>query len=103
AQHAQARKLFQPSTVSRWHDDLFEAERLGFTRAHWCLSRAANFAGQTNFAEDSGVSIDRLIAKTSSDRRDKTEIDCRLIDVQSAGDVHEYVVAEQLHAGALLE
>ena len=72
-------------------------------RAHRSLCGAAHFAGQADFAEDGRVCIDRLIAKARRDCRHQPEVNGGLVNFQSAGNVNEHVITEQLHAHAFFQ
>src|SRR5215813_706232 len=99
--NTQAEQFFESASIRHRHYDSIKSERLSLACSDRSLRRTANLTRQTNFAKYRRVRINRLIAKAGRNSRHQTEIDCRFVDFQSAGNIHEYVVPKKLHSRAL--
>ena len=81
--------------VARWKDATLEAQLSCFFDAGFSLRDAANFPGQTHFAEKDRPWIDNFFLVTRSNGSDDAEIDSRLVDVDTAGDVDKNILVEE--------
>src|SRR4051812_8168741 len=86
--------------VALGHEDAREAHLRRFAHAQRGLRRAADFAGQADFAEHRRARANRPIAQARRDRADDREIRGGFVDRHASGHVDEDVLALQVEAGA---
>ena len=98
-----AARIAEPGAVLRCEISAAEAEGGGLAGAEIGLRHAADFAEEADLTEDNEIVRDRRVLLRRDHRGDDTQIDRRLVHLQSAGDVDVDITREQLAAVLLFQ
>src|SRR4051794_5835471 len=79
-------------------DHAAESEGGGFAGAEIGLRHAADLTEQANLAEDDHVMRDGDVALRREERRDHAEVDGRLVDLQTAGEIDVDIAGQEVAA-----
>ena len=85
------------------HDDPSEPEPGSFADTLFRTGGGAHFARQADFSRQADPFADRTIVVGGDHRCRDREVQSRIGDLESAGEVEEYVLREHLHSHAFFE
>src|SRR5436853_5461084 len=95
--------MHELGAVAGGKDAAFEAQLSCFFDARFRLGDPANFSSQAHLAEKHCPWIDALFLVTGSDCRDNAEVHPGFVDVDTASDVDENILVEELGAHFFLQ